>query len=282
MSFTIFTDDSCDYIEPAEHAGLKVLRCALTMDGKDVKAPAPDEFYKLLPTHDFHTGQVTPNTFLSAFEPELAAGQDILYTGLAAGVSGTFNSSLMARETLLEKYPARRIICVDSASMCMGLGLLIHEVIKLRDAGANLDKLASFINDNKLRLVHLYTADDLIYFHRGGRVSTAVKIISDIAQIRPMLHIDNAGCLTKFGQTMGSPNRNLTKLVDVALNTMNSQDRPTIFIAHANCPEKADFVTNRIRTKVPNAEFIFGRIGPIIGTHAGPTTVAFFYFADHR
>jgi len=225
------------------------------------------------------TAQINPAVFEEEFEKVLAEGKDVLYIGFSSGLSGTYNSALIAKDVLLDKYPERKIICIDSLCASMGEGLYVWYAAKLRDEGKSIDQVAAWLEENKLNLCHWFTVDDLNHLKRGGRISPTVAFVGTLLGIKPVLHVDNAGHLINVSKVRGRKAA-LDALVSKFKETALRPDQ-TVFISHGDCLEDAQYVAEQIKALgTTNVEISF--IGPVIGAHSGPGTVALFFLGSER
>ena len=149
------------------------------------------------------TSQITLQTFLDEFSKCLKDGKDILYIGFSSGLSGTVGQAMLAAKELKEEFPDRKIIVVDTLAASLGEGMLVYYAAKMKQDGKDLDEIGDWLEDNKLRLAHWFTVDDLHFLKRGGRVSPAVAIIGTVLGIKPVMHVDDEGHLIKVGTVRG-------------------------------------------------------------------------------
>ena len=258
-----------------------------TMDGKQYSYPdfLPEkEFYEKvrggsMPT----TSQINPQQATDLMEPFLKAGKDVLHIAFSSGLSGSCASAKMAAETLKEKYPERKIIVIDSLSASLGQGLLTYHAVQMKNQGRTLEETAAWLEEHKLNVVHLFTVDSLFHLYRGGRVSKKSAIVGSMLNIKPMLHVDNEGHLTATGKIRGRK-KSLIALADEMEEKLGSyaSECDTIFISHGDCEEDAAFLADCIRKKHKLNTVLINCIGAVIGSHAGPGTVALFFLGDER
>ena len=240
------------------------------------------EFYNKLRGGDSATtAQVNPGIFEEEFDKVLAQGKDILYIGFSSGLSGTYNSSLIAKDTMAEKYPERKIVCIDSLCASMGEGLYVWYAAKMRDEGKDIDQVAAWLEENKLNLCHWFTVDDLNHLKRGGRVSPTVAFVGTLLGIKPVLHVDNEGHLINVSKVRGRKaalDALVAKMGETAINPAEQM----VFISHGDCLEDAEYVKTQISEKFGTKDFKINFIGPVIGAHSGPGTVALFFIGSER
>ena len=287
-SYVIFTESTGD-LTPAliEAADLRVLPMAFTLDGKeyrnypDGREMSAHDYYEKLRTGSLcTTSQVTMLEFQQAFTPVLEAGQDILYLAFSSGLSGTYQSGCVAAEELKEKFPGRRIVCVDSLQASMGEGLFCYLVGKKRCQGADLDTAADYARQIAPQVCAWFTVDDLMFLKRGGRVSGAAAVAGTLLGIKPVLHVDEEGHLIPKEKVRGR-RASLDALVKHFEATALDKTGGTVFISHGDCADDARYVIDKLRA-LGVREIEMGDIGPVIGAHSGPGTVALFWLGSAR
>ena len=287
-SYVIFTESTGD-LTPAliEAADLRVLPMAYTIDGKeyrnynDGREMSAHDYYEKLRTGSLcTTSQVTMLEFQQAFTPVLEAGQDILYLAFSSGLSGTYQSGCIAAEELKEKFPGRRIVCVDSLQASMGEGLFCYLVGKKRCQGADLDTAADYARQIAPQVCAWFTVDDLMFLKRGGRVSSAAAVAGTLLGIKPVLHVDEEGHLIPKEKVRGR-RASLDALVKHFEATALDKTGGTVFISHGDCADDARYVIDKLRA-LGVREIEMGDIGPVIGAHSGPGTVALFWLGSAR
>ena len=227
------------------------------------------------------TSQVVPDDVTTAFEPLLEQGSDILYIVFSSGLSGTYNSVCVARDILLEKFPERKIIIVDSLAASLGQGLFVYKAACMKNEGKSIEEVAEWCESNKLNVIHTFTVEDLIYLYRGGRVSRTTQIAGTILGIKPVLHVDDEGHLIPIAKIRGRK-QSLTALVDEAEKRLGDVKNAIFAISHGDCINDAEYVRDLVRTRLGINDCIISHVGPVIGSHSGPGTVALFMMGDHR
>ena len=286
MSYRIVTDTCCDYPE-AMYAdlGLSVAPLTLNFRGQEhntfSEAFLKDLYDGMRAGEAGSTSAVNPDGWASAMEPIVAAGEDILVLAFSSGLSTTYQSAVIAAEELKEKYPDRKIRVVDTLCASMGQGLLVWYACKKRDEGLSVDALADWCEDNKLNLCHWFTVDDLMFLKRGGRVSAATAIVGTMLQIKPVMHVDDEGHLVKVSTARGRK-ASLDALCKKVGETGIEGANDTCFISHGDCLEDAQYVAKQLKEKYGVKEVIISYVGAVIGSHAGPGTVALFFLGNKR
>lgn len=261
------------------------------LDGK----PYRDDLGATIPFEDFYaamsrgamtkTAQINAYEFEVYFESFLKEGKDIIHLCLSSGITGVINSAQIARATLMEKYPDRKIFLVDSLAASSGSGLLVDRLADLRDSGFSLEELYQWTEDNKLRVHHWFFSTDLKYYVRGGRISKTAGVVGTMLGICPLLNVSNDGHLI-----LREKIRPQKKVFGVIVNKMEQYaDNGTAYegkcyISHSDCPDLAQQVADLVTAKFPNlAEPVqINSIGTTIGSHTGPGTVALFFWGRAR
>lgn len=286
--YVITTDNNSDLPESyCIENGIGCMYLSYSMDGVNYAHGA------FLPEHEFYermrngalptTAQVNPESARSVMEPYLKEGKDILHIAFSSGLSGSYNSSRMAAEELLEEYPERKILVVDSLSASLGQGLLVHLAHQKKAAGESMESVASWVEDNKKHIVHMFTVDDLDHLYRGGRVSKTTAVLGGMLNIKPVMHVDNEGKLVAIGKVRGRKKAilELVKGMDEKIGSFK-ETCDTIFISHGDCEEDARFLEEKIKEKYPIKTVITNYVGATIGAHSGPGTLALFFMGDIR
>ena len=289
MRYRIITDSTGDLTpELIRDLQLTVIPMEFTIDGKsyrnypDGHEMSAKAFYHLLRAGKTSTtAQINAHEFMDWADPILQAGEDILYLAFSSGLSGTCQSAYMAKEELSARYPDRKIYVVDSLAASMGEGLLAYYASKMQLEGKTIDEVYQWLQDNKLHLCHWFTVDDLNHLKRGGRVSSAAALFGTMLGIKPVLHVDDAGHLIPVAKIRGR-RQSLDTLVAHKEQTVTNPEEQEIYISHGDCEKDAQYVADQIRARWNVKEIVLNEIGPVIGTHSGPGTVALFFLGSKR
>ena len=287
--FVIMTDSSCDLPAAlAEEMELTVLPLYVDVDGQkytnylDEREISFAEIYAKLRTKcPAKTSAVNMNDFMEPMESLLAAGKDVLYIGFSSGLSGTFNAGALAARELSEKYPERKAFAVDSLCASMGQGLLVWHAWREKQKGATIEQVRDFVENTKLHLCHWFTIDDLMFLKRGGRVSGATAVVGSMLSIKPVMHVDNDGHLIKVGTARGRK-ASIRALADKAGKLGVNLSEQTVFISHGDCIDDANYLADIMRTHYGVKDVVISYVGPVIGAHSGPGTVALFFLGSER
>ena len=284
--YIIFTDSSADLTpEMSRELGIRTIQLDVIIEGEQ---PTPnnrvdikDIYAKLRAKKSATTSAVSIDSFLKTFEEALQEDADLLYLGFSSGLSGTFNAGAVALQELQEKYPDRKLYAVDTLCASLGEGMLVYLAANMKKNGADIDTVKTFVENNKLRLCHWFTVDDLFFLKRGGRVSAATAVVGTLLSIKPVMHVDNAGKLINVSKARGRK-----AAIDTMFEKMKASMLPegneTVFISHGDCIEDAEYLANRVRNElnIPNIEINY--VGPVIGAHSGPGTLALFFLGSER
>lgn len=262
-----------------------------TMDGVDYA----DDLGQSIPFDDFYkrisdgaqptTSQVNVQQYIEFFEPFLKEGKDILHIAFSSGLSGSYNSACIARETLLEQYPDRKIYLVDSLAASSGFGLLVDTAADLRDSGKSAEEIYAYLEENKLNLHHWFFSTDLTSYIRGGRVTPIAGFFGTMLKICPLLNVNNEGKLIPRQKCRGK-----SKAIDEIVQKMVEHAEGGVdysgkcFISQSACYDDARAVADRVEStfKNLNGKVMINNIGTVIGSHTGPGTVALFFYGDKR
>lgn len=280
------TDSSADIpSKMAEELSIEVLQLEVLVDGDVSKAnkdiDEKDFYAKLREKKNAITSAVSIDKFLIYMEKILAEGNDLLYLGFSSALSGTYNAGFVAAKELSEKYPDRKIYTVDTLAASMGEGLLVYLAAKKKEAGASIEEVRDYVENNKLHLCHWFTVDDLFFLKRGGRVSSATAIMGTMLSIKPVMHVDNAGRLINVSKARGRKN-SIDELFERMKATAIDPADQTVFISHGDCAEDAEYLASRIKNELSVKNIVISYVGPVIGAHSGPGTLALFFLGSER
>ena len=245
-----------------------------------------DEFYSRMANGaDTKTSQVNAEEFEAYFRSFLEKGQDILHISLSSGISGVINSAYIAKETLQEEFPDRKIYIVDSLAASSGYGLLMDKLSELRAQGKTIDEVRDFAEANKLNVHHWFFTSDLTFFIKGGRVTKTAGFIGSVLNICPLLNVDYEGKLIPRAKI-----RTKKKVIQAIVDRMEECAEDGLdysgkcYISQSACYEDARAVADLVEQRFPklNGKVEINHIGTTIGSHTGPGTVALFFWGKKR
>lgn len=287
--YVLITDSSADLSqEMVQELGVTVLPLSFTIQGKTYRN-YPDNremdlplFYDMLRAGELATtSAVNVAEYTQAVEPILQEGKDVLILAFSSGLSSTYQASVLAAGELREKYPDRKIYTVDTLCASLGQGLLVYLAAQEQRKGKSIEEVRDWAEETKLHLCHQFTMDDLHFLKRGGRISATTAVVGSMLQIKPVLHVDNEGHLINIGKARGRQ-ASLKALVDKMEKTVTEEGRKTVFISHGDCRKDAVTVADMVRERFGTQDIRINFVGPVIGAHSGPGTLALFYLGTER
>ena len=287
--YVLITDSSADRSqEMVQELGVTVLPLSFTIQGK-IYRNYPDNremdlplFYDMLRAGELATtSAVNVAEYTQAVEPILQEGKDVLILAFSSGLSSTYQASVLAAGELREKYPDRKIYTVDTLCASLGQGLLVYLAAQEQRKGKSIEEVRDWAEETKLHLCHQFTVDDLHFLKRGGRISATTAVVGSMLQIKPVLHVDNEGHLINIGKARGRQ-ASLKALVDKMEKTVTEEGRKTVFISHGDCRKDAVTVADMVRERFGTQDIRINFVGPVIGAHSGPGTLALFYLGTER
>ena len=285
--YVIFTDSCCD-VSPELLAkwGVPYANMTFSFDGEDKEYIGTD-----ISNHDFYdrmrqgaharTAAINADTFARAFTPILEEGKDILYVAFSSGLSTTVNSAHMAAEELKEQHPDRKIVIVDTLAASAGGGLMVYMAVAKKNEGATIEENAAYMESLVPQHCIWFTVDDLEYLKRGGRVSPLVAFAGGVLGIKPILQMDEEGHLVKVSTARGRK-KAIEALAEKYAELSYEEKNPPIFISHAEAENDAKQLADILKQRHGVEVTLITEIGPVIGSHAGPGTIALFFIGKHR
>ena len=283
--YVIFTDSGCDLPGSLlSEWGIPCKNLHLHFDGDDTSSlediDIGDFYQKMREGATPKTSAVNVAEFEELFEGALSCGKDVLYIGFSSALSTTYNSARLASVGLSEKYPDRKIRVVDTLSASAGYGLIVKLVNDRKNAGATIDEAADYAEDIKLKISIWFTVDDLVYLKRGGRISAAAAFFGNMLGIKPVLRMDDEGHLVPYSKVRGRK-MSLNAMAD-KYGQLATDHGGIAYISHGDCMADAKYLANLIETKYGAKVELITDVGPIIGSHSGPGTVALFFPGKSR
>ncbi len=218
------------------------------------------------------TSQITPFQYCEALEEYAKNGENIMYFTLSSGLSNTYNSALVAKETLEEKYPNFKFEVIDSLAATGGIGVLVSEAVKNREAGMTIEENAKVMKELAHKIRHWFYVEDLKYLKRGGRVSASKAFIAGALNIKPIMHVNKEGKLEAIGKKIGT-RRSALELAE-KFKTQYNPKYKTVYISHGDDLKQAEYVKSLLLEFDNTLEIHITTICPVIGCHSGPGTLA--------
>jgi len=284
--FVLITDSGSD-LSPAmaEEYGVIVIPLGAELEGEPVDTKSIEglkAFYDgMRAAKATKTFAANAEQFAAIFEKAASEGNDILYLGFSSALSGTYAASLIAKDMVLEKYPDVRIECFDTKGASLGQGLIVYYAAMMKKDGAEIDSILAFLTDFAPKMCHRFTVDDLVYLKRGGRVSSTTALVGTLLSIKPILHVSDDGKLISLRKARGRKAAVQGLFEDMKALVVDPAEH-TVFISHADCMDDAKALADMIEKEFSPKKIVIGDIGPVIGAHSGPGTLALFFFASAR
>ena len=287
-NFSIMVDTSCD-LPPgfAEKHGIEKLPITFELDG----VPHNGGYWQEISDKDFYgtlknggiakTAQVNPEGFYGVFTEYAKAGKELLFLLLSSAISGTYQSSQIALAEVRETYPDCKIYVIDSLSAAVGMGLLAVMAVEKRSQGMSVAETAAFLEEKKHSCLGLFTVNDLMYLHRGGRLSKLSAVAGSVLKVKPMLNIQPAGNLAVKDKARGRK-ASIEMLAEQFKRSINPGTiLDVVYVAHSDCENDAQVLAEMLnKTGVSIKQVVTTVIGPVIGAHVGPGALALFFEAD--
>ena len=285
--YVLMTDSCCDLTdEMAKQFDLTVLPLSVIQDGTeyvdylDKRELDPAVFYDRLRKGSLgSTSAANVSAFHGAMEPILEQGKDILCICFSSALSTTYQSAVIAGQELEEAYPGSKILVIDSKCASLGQGMLVYLAAREKAKGKSMEEGADFVRQTIPHLCHWFTVDDLHHLKRGGRVSAAAAIVGTMLQMKPILHVDDEGRLIPVSKVRGRK-ASIKALADRMEELV--EDPSVVFISHGDCLAEAEELAEMVRARFHPQELHINYVGPVIGNHSGPGTMALFFLGKHR
>lgn len=231
------------------------------------------------------TSASNPDTLRKTYVEILESGRDILHLAFTSGLSCSYNNAAFVAGDVADEYPDATITVIDTLCASLGQGLLVNSAVQMKKDGKSLDEIVAWVEAKKLDVCHQVTVEDLIYLYRGGRLKKSSAVLGTIINIKPIIHVDNEGRLVSCDKVRGRK-KSLNYLVDTMIAGIDGYDYDVenewVYISHGDCVEDAEYVKNQIEERIGVKNFLINDLSPTIGSHAGPGTVALFYYGKVR
>lgn len=288
--YIISTDTSCDFpLEYVKQHQLPLVTLFYSIDGVTGENGCPSSdvlknFYdKMRAGSMTKTQQASIEDTEKVFREILQEGKDILHIAFSSGLSGTANAARLAEENMMEEFPGRKIIVIDSLCASLGQGLLVDYALKLQQQGKTMEETAKWLEDHIQNICHLFTVEDLKYLQRGGRISKTTALVGTMIGIKPVLHVDPEGKLVSISKVRGRKQsiQALVNKMEENIGKYRDEKQP-IFISHGDCIEDANYLAELVKERFGYDEFLINDVGPTIGAHSGPGTLALFFMGETR
>lgn len=288
-TYSIITDASCDILPSwAEEENIHVIPMEVTFDDGGVFSITYDnatislsDFYRRLQGQTCTTSGISPQDYMAFMRPLLEGGNDILYSGLTAALSSSYDNACLAAQQLREEYPERRIFVIDSFGATAGLGYHLYLCALNRKNGMSLEDNAKWLEETRFKLNYTWTVSDLMHLRRGGRLSNVSAVVGTALQIKPIGVIENDGQLVSIGKTRGRK-ASLNKICQMMGRLIDTNLAHEVVISHCDCEGDAEQLRDMVLATGKVDKVTIARTGPVVGAHLGPTGLCCFYFSSRR
>lgn len=286
--FVIVTDSCCDLPEEyIKNNNIPYVPLTYRFKGREYR----DDFGVSLNYKGFYQGmksgeipqtsQANPDAFYKVFEEILKEGKDIIYVGVSSGLSGTHNSSNIAKEMLQDEYKDAIIAIIDVLTASLGQGLMVIKAMEMKKKGASFEEIVNYLEETKMNLNTYITVNDLNHLKRGGRISSAAALFGTVLHIKPVLTLNNEGRVIPVIKVKGRKNA-IGKLAEFVHNKLENSEEQIITICHGDAQSEAERLKELILKEFKVKEVIINHIGPVVGTFGGPGALAVFFIGKHR
>jgi len=228
------------------------------------------------------TSMINAYTYYDFFKMLMDTGKDVIFLDMTRRISNSFTNAEKAAEQVKKEYPNQRFYLMDTLCVSGGLGMLLHYMVLLRDAGKSFDETIEWAEANKRRIIHWFTVDDLGYLKRGGRVSNATAMVGEFLSVKPVLYVSDDGKLVVASKVRGRKAA-LLNILDRMKKDFTEPNGKEVFINHADCLGDAEFMREKVLETFPTVSKItITSLGVVIGAHCGPGLFTIFYLGNKR
>lgn len=285
----IFIDTNCElnYKTAAELGLTNVIRMPYTICNKEYyydlgEKYTAKEFFSLVRSGNMPiTSGLNSENYKEYFEPFFAKGEDILYISFSSAMSGTFAYLDTAIKELKEKYPEARYQRFDTKGISLAAGIPVYVAAKMHNDGKSNDEIVDYLKDFIYRVNAVCSPNDLFHLKRGGRISAAAAALGTMLQLKPIIRLTDEGKLVNTAKVQGR-NKAVNYLAEDVINNVRDTDKYPIVVLNADCPADSDKIVKKLRASLPDADIWIYDVGPVIGTHCGPDTIACVYVGEKR
>ena len=251
----------------------------------DCREESRQEVYRRMRSGErLTTSMINQYIYTEFFEGLMKSGQDVIFLDMSEKMSVSFANAKAAAEDVRERYPEQQLYLMDTRCISGGLGLLVTHMQALKEAGKSFDEVVAWGEENKLKIAHRFTVDDLNYLKAGGRVSNSSALVGTLLNIKPVLYVPDGGTLDVTKKVRGRKAA-LKEILSGVLNDLSRIDCTghDMHILHADCLEDAEYIRDEVKKAHPEfGEITITSLGVVIGAHCGPGLLTVFYLADSR
>ena len=281
QNYVFMTDSDSDlYYRIADERNIQVIKMPYAVDGVEYyddngRSGGSHEFFQKMRNGAVPiTSALNTDNYLEAFEPFFADGKDILFIAFSSKMSATLESARKAQDILKEKYPDRRLLICDTLRISGPMALLVVRAHDLYLNGASMDEIAAWVEQNRFRFQAWLTVDDLVYLKRGGRISSTSAFFASVLDIKPILCVGRSGKIDPADKVQGRK-KALKTLIDKTAVYIEEPENQEVLILQGDVPEEAERLKAQLTARIPGLTNVrIQDIGPVIGAHCGPGTIA--------
>lgn len=249
----------------------------------DCKDESRTNIYKRMREGSFaSTSMINIYTYYEFFKGLMDTGKNVVFLDMTRQISNSFVSAGEAAEKIKKDYPDQEFYLMDTLCVSGGLGLLLHYMVKLRDEGKSFKEVIDWGEENKQKIIHWFTVNDLNFLKRGGRVSNSAAMVGTLLSIKPVLYVSDDGKLVVASKVHGRK-KALQYIIDRMKEDFTEPDGKEVFINHADCLKDAEYMRDKILETFPSVSKVtIMSLGAVIGAHCGPGLFTVFYLGDKR
>ncbi|ARK25559.1 fatty acid-binding protein DegV [Sporosarcina sp. P37] len=276
----IFADSACDLpLEFFKENDVELFPLSVLLDGKEyediVEIHSNEVFDAIRQGQQPKTSQASPDKMMQTWNCLAASGEDGLYIAFSSELSGTYQTAVMTSDQVREENPSMNLAIINSHCASLGYGLLVKEAVRLRDEGLGVQEIEDKVRTMASHMEHLFTVEDLDYLAKGGRVSKASAFFGGLLNIKPLLHVEE-GKLVPIEKHRGRK-KVLRRMIEMMEERGSNLQEQTIAISHGDDLKTAKEFEEMIQEVVKPKAIEIHQIGSVIGSHAGPGTIALFF-----
>ena len=285
--YVIFVDSACDISRDLLNEwGVKYCSLSLAFSDdpneyQDYDIPAPEFYNKMRNGALPKTSAANMGKFCDSFESIVKEGYDVLYLGFSSGLSATVSFAREAAEEIMAQYEGSKILVVDSLCASAGYGLLVKLLVDKKADGATIDELYKYSENTKMNIMHWFTVDDLKYLKAGGRISATTALVGGMLNIKPVMKVDENGKLVSVSKVRGRKAA-LKAMADLFDQTVVDKKDGLVYISHGDCIDDANLLAQMLNENSGATVSLITNVGPVIGSHSGPGTLALFFLVNER
>lgn len=251
----------------------------------DCREETREQVYKGMRSGDrLKTSMINEFIYCDFFRSLLETGKDVIFLDMSQKMSVSYEKSRLAEEMIRAEFPEQRLYVMDTLCISGGLGLLVKNMVALKEQGRSFEEVIAWGEANKLKIAHRFTVDDLNYLKAGGRVSNSAALVGSLLSVKPVLYVPDRGTLDVAKKVRGRKAA-LGEILRGVLDDLAEVDPSgmEINILQADCRADAAFVRDEIKKAYPTVGVItITSLGVVIGAHCGPGLLTIFYLCNGR